>query len=96
MEFQPSLTLAGRCVNIGGIFVQIDDGSVGDENVSKSVKTAVQVGSAGVEILDGVIENLSKERNERRLKPLMKRGVREFVTVSHLDVAFEKGLERAV
>ena len=66
MEFQPSLILAGRCVDIGGIFVQIDDGTVDNENVSKSFETAVQVGSAGIEILDGVIENLSKERNERR------------------------------
>ena len=49
MEFQPRLIFAGRCVDIGGIFVQIDDGPVGNENVPKTFKTAVQVGSAGVE-----------------------------------------------
>jgi hypothetical protein len=32
-----------------------------------------------------VIENLSRERNKRRFKPLVKRRIREFFTVSHLD-----------
>jgi hypothetical protein len=72
--------------------VQRNDGSVGNEDVSKSFETSVQLGSSGIEILDGVIENLSKECNESRLEPVVERRVGALITVSHLDVAFEKCL----
>ena len=96
MELQSGLILTGCCVDIGGILVQRDDGCVSAEDVSKSVETSVQVGSSGIEILDGIIENLSKESDEPRFDSLVKRCIGEVVTVSHLDVAFEKGLDRAV
>jgi hypothetical protein len=53
MELQFSLVVASCCVDIGGVLVQRDDSSVSDEDVSKSFETAVQVGSTGIEILDG-------------------------------------------
>jgi len=96
VELQFGLIVASCCVDIGGVLVQRDDGSVSDENVSKAFETAVQVGSSGVEILDGVMENLSKEGNEARFEPVMERCVGEFVAISHFDVAFEKRLQRAV
>ena len=51
---------------------------------------------ARVEILDGVIENLSEGCNEPGFEPAVKRRILEFVTVSHLDVAFEKRLDGSV
>jgi hypothetical protein len=96
VEFQFGLIVAGCCVDISGVLVQRNDGCVGDEDVSKAFETSVQVGSSGVEILDSVIENLSKECNKARFEPVVERRVREFIAVSHFDVAFEKRLQRAV
>ena len=47
---------------------------------------------ARVEIIDDVIENLSKKYNESRFEPSVKGRIGEFVTVSYLNVAFEKHL----
>ena len=96
MELQFSLVFANCCVDISGVLVQRNDSRVGNKDVSKAFETSVQLDSSGIEILNGVIENLSKECNEARFKPLVERRLREFVAVSHLDVAFEKCLERAV
>ena len=96
MEFQSGLIVTGCCVGISGVFVQRDDGGVGDEDVSNPFETSVEVCTSCIEILDGVSENLSKERNEARFELFVERRVRKVVTVSHLDVAFKKRPERSV
>src|SRR6056297_1363861 len=95
MEFRPS-SIVIECVDIFGMLIKRVDRSVNDEDVSKSFEPSGKLGLARVEILDGVIENLSKECNEPRFEPAVKRRIREFVTVSHLDVAFEKRLNGSI
>ncbi|ELY36168.1 hypothetical protein C498_02855, partial [Haloferax volcanii DS2] len=94
MELQFGLIFAGCCVDISGVLIQRNDGCVSNEDVSKAFETSVQVCSSGIEILDGVIENLSEECNESRFEPVVKRRVGELIAVSHLDVAVEKRLQR--
>jgi len=71
MKFQLGLVVASCCVDIGGVLVQRDDGCVSDEDVSKAFEVAVQGPPSSIEILDSVIENLSKERNKARFEPLV-------------------------
>ena len=96
VEFQSGLVVTGCCVDISSVFVQRNDGGISDQDVSKPFETSVEVISTCVEILDSIIENLSKERNEARFELFVERRVRKVVTVSHLDVAFKKRPERSV
>ena len=66
MEFQPGLILAGCCVDIDGIFVQGDDGTIGNENVSKAFETAVQISSSGIEILSWLEDYRVDENGDGR------------------------------
>lgn len=76
--------------------IQRDERRVSDEDVSKVFETPSEVVSAGIEILDGVIENLSKERDERRREPVGEGGVGDSVTLRDFDKPFEECLNRAV
>ena len=81
MEFRTGSVVI-KCIDVFGVLIERDDRRVDDEDVSKSFETSGQLGLPRVEILDGVIENLSKECNESRFEPAVKRRIREFVTVS--------------
>jgi hypothetical protein len=59
-----------ECVDVSGVLIERDNRGVDDENVSKSFETSGKPGLARIEILDGVIENFSKECNEHRLNHL--------------------------
>jgi hypothetical protein len=52
VEFQFGLIVAGCCVDISGVLLQRNNGSVGNEDVSEVFETPVQFGSSGAEVLD--------------------------------------------
>ena len=91
MELCSTNALA-EAVHISCVVVERDERSIADEDVSKVFETASELVSAGIEILDGVIEDLSEEGNESGRESSVERGIREFGEISHFDVAFEERL----
>jgi hypothetical protein len=82
-------------IDIRCVVVERDERSIADEDVSEGFETAAELVATGIEILDGVIEDLSQEGNESGREPPVERGIAELGELSHFDVAFEERLDGA-
>ena len=95
MELCSGNTLT-KGVDIRCVVVERDERSIADEDVSEGFETAAELVATGIEILDGVIEDLSQEGNEPGREPPVERGIAELGELSHFDVAFEERLDGAL
>jgi hypothetical protein len=64
VELCTGLIFAETSVDVCCILIQRNEGGVNDEDISEPIEASSEVVSPRIEILDSVIENLSKECHE--------------------------------
>ena len=97
VEFRSCMvvTVAGKRLNQRPI--ECNDRRVRDENIPKFIKAAVETVVGRREIVEGMVENFTEKRRERRPEPPVEGGIRESaVTTDELEVALSERFERTV